>query len=150
MQSRSFAAGKSCSNVPQRPEPPVRPAPSTACGTTCAGMRRWAHSWPCRRAPSRTSSERPVAAAALCLETIRHLAAALGELGHDLPVQPEVHLGGAIEGAGVAELLRQLLARTEAAVQFQQLHQIDDRLSPVEVFSLIVVQPLENGLDVLP
>ena len=29
---------------PQRPEPPVRPAHSTACGTICAGMRRWAHS----------------------------------------------------------------------------------------------------------
>jgi hypothetical protein len=86
----------------------------------------------------------------LCLETIRHLAAALGELGHDLPVQPEIHLGGAIEGAGIAEFLCQLLARAEAAVQFQQLYQIDDRLSPVEIFFLIVVQPLENGLDVLP
>src|SRR3954453_4735962 len=148
MQSRSFAAGNGGANVPQRPEPPLRPAHSTACGTICAGMRRWAHSSHCRRAPSRTSSERPVAAALLCLETIRHLAAGLGELGYDLPVQPEVHLGGAIERAGVAELLCQLLARAETAFQFQQLHQIDDRLSPVEVFSLIVVQPLENGFDV--
>ena len=113
-------------------------------------MRRWARGRRCRRAPSRTSSERPVAASLLCLETIRHLAAALGELDHDLPVQPEIHLGGAIEGAGIAEFLCQLLARAEAAVQFQQLHQIDDRLSPVEIFFLIVVQPLENGLDVFP
>src|SRR5262249_18531090 len=46
----------------------------------------------------------------LCLETVRHLAAALGKLCHDLLVQPDVHFRRAIESAGVAEFLRQLLA----------------------------------------
>src|SRR5262245_37769268 len=47
------------------------------------------------------------------LEVVRHLAAALG---HHLLVQPQVHIRGAIEGAGVAKLLRQLLAGAKAAV----------------------------------
>src|SRR5262245_22597581 len=56
----------------------------------------------------------------LCLQTIRHLAAALGKLCHDLLVQPEVHFRRAVEGASITELLRQLLSSTKAAVQFQQ------------------------------
>ena len=63
-------------------------------------------------------------------------------------MQPDVHFGGAIEGAGVAEFLCQLLAGTKAAVQLQQLHQIGDRLSPFEIFVLIVVEFLEDGFDV--
>src|SRR5262245_33730494 len=55
----------------------------------------------------------------LCLETVRDLAAALGKLCHDLLVQPDVHFRRAIESAGVAEFLRQLLAGAKAAVQFQ-------------------------------
>jgi hypothetical protein len=35
-------------------------------------------------------------------ETVRHLPAALGELRHDLPVQPHIHFGGAVERAGIA------------------------------------------------
>jgi len=62
----------------------------------------------------------------LCLETIRHLATGLGELCHDLLVQPDVHFRRAIESACVAELLRQLLSGAKAAVQFQQLHQVND------------------------
>src|SRR6516165_6390717 len=56
----------------------------------------------------------------LCLETVRHLAAALGKLCHDLLVQPDIHFRRAIESAGVAEFLRQLLAGAKAAVQFQR------------------------------
>src|SRR5262249_18197764 len=44
---------------------------------------------------------------------------ALGKLCHDLLVQPDVHFRRAIESAGVAEFLRQLLAGAKAAVQFQ-------------------------------
>src|SRR5262245_34795417 len=57
----------------------------------------------------------------LCLQTIRHLAAALGKLCHDLLVQPEVHFRRAVEGASITELLRQLLSSAKAAVQFHQL-----------------------------
>ena len=39
--------------------------------------------------------------------------------------------------AGVAELLGQLLARAEAAVELEQLHQIDDRFAPVELFLVL-------------
>src|SRR5262249_38538664 len=82
------------------------------------------------------------------LETVRHLAAALGELRHDLLLQPDVHRRRAIEGAGVAELLRQLLTGAEAAVQFQQLHQIDDRAFPIEIFILLVGEFRKDGFDI--
>ena len=50
------------------------------------------------------------------LEALRYLAPALRELGHNLLVQPDIHVGGAVELAPVAKLLCQLFARTEAAV----------------------------------
>jgi hypothetical protein len=52
----------------------------------------------------------------LGLETVRHLAAALGKLDHDLLVQPDVHFCRAIESAGIAEFLRQLFSGAKAAV----------------------------------
>ena len=84
----------------------------------------------------------------LCPETVRHLAAALGELCHDLLLQPDIHRRRAIESAGVAELLRQLLARAEAAVQFEQLHQIDDGVFPIEIFALLGGELGKNPVDV--
>jgi hypothetical protein len=62
----------------------------------------------------------------LCLETVRYFAAGLGELYHDLLVQPDVHFRRAIERASVAEFLGQLFAGRKAAVQFQQFHQVND------------------------
>src|SRR5262245_2937092 len=62
------------------------------------------------------------------LETVGHLAAALGKLCHDLLVQPDVHFRRAIERACVAEFLRQLLPGTKSAVQFQ-LHLARRRVS---------------------
>jgi hypothetical protein len=52
----------------------------------------------------------------LGLETVRHLAAALGKLCHDLLVQPDVHFCRAIESACIAEFLRQLFSGAKAAV----------------------------------
>ena len=52
----------------------------------------------------------------LGLETVRHLAAALGKLDHDLLVQPDVHFCRAIESAGIAEFLRQLFSGAKAAI----------------------------------
>ena len=60
-------------------------------------------------------------------QVIRHLSSTLSKLGHDLFVQPNIHFGRAIESACVAKFLGKLLAGGKAAVQFQQLHQIDDR-----------------------
>src|SRR5262245_48592254 len=61
----------------------------------------------------------------LVLQAVRHLAAALGELGHHLLVQPDVHFRRAVERALVAQLLRQLLAGAQAGVELEQLHEID-------------------------
>jgi hypothetical protein len=47
------------------------------------------------------------------LETLRDDAAALGELGYDLFVQPDIHLGRAAEAAFLAELLRKLVSGIE-------------------------------------
>src|SRR3954471_8020864 len=69
----------------------------------------------------------------LRLETVRHLAAAFSKLRHDLLVQPDIHVRRAIESAGITEFLGQLFAGGKTAVQFQQLHQIDDRFPPIEV-----------------
>src|SRR5262249_50151887 len=74
----------------------------------------------------------------LCLETVRHLAAALGKLCHDLLVQPDVHFCRAIESACIAEFLRQLFAGAKAAVQFQQFHQVNDRPFPIIIFVLLI------------
>ena len=87
-------------------------------------------------------------AAISCLKAFGHRAATLGKLRHDLLVQPQVHFGRAIEGAGVAEFLGQLFAGAKAAVELQQLHQIDDRLLPVEIFALLVVDFLEDRFEV--
>src|SRR5262249_9938706 len=84
----------------------------------------------------------------LCLETIRHLSAALGKLCHDLLMQPDVHFRRAIKSASVAEFLRQLLAGAKAAVQFQQLHQVNDRPFPIIIFVLIVGEFRKNRVDV--
>ena len=45
------------------------------------------------------------------LQIVGDLAAILGELDHDLLVQPHIHLGRVLHVAGVMELLGELLAR---------------------------------------
>jgi hypothetical protein len=58
------------------------------------------------------------------LETVRHNTAALGKLRHDLLVQPDVHFRRTIELTFVAELLCELLAGGQAAVELEQLYSI--------------------------
>src|SRR3546814_15275400 len=55
-----------------------------------------------------------------------------GEFAHHRLVQPDVHFGTAVEFAGIAEFLRELLAVGEARVDVEQFHQVDDRGAPVE------------------
>src|SRR5271166_980388 len=88
--------------------------------------------------------------ASSCLETVRHLAAALGELGHHLLMQPDVHFRGAVECAGIAELMGELLAGAQAAVEVEQLHQIDDRLLPVVFFFLPGGELRNHAVDLRP
>jgi hypothetical protein len=81
------------------------------------------------------------------LKAIRHLAAARGELHHDLLVQPNVHFRRAVESSSVAELLRQLLSAIETAVQVQQLHQVNDGFFPVVLFMLLAGGFRDYGFD---
>src|ERR1700716_695806 len=82
------------------------------------------------------------------LDLRRQLAAVGGKLDHDLLVQPDVHGGGIIAVAGVAEFLRKLLARGEAGIDIERLHQIDDRGAPFQLFALGGNRLVEDGRDV--
>src|SRR5205085_8933135 len=70
------------------------------------------------------------------------------KLGHHLLVQPDVHAGGIVGVAGVAELLGKLLARRETGVDVERLHQVDDGVLPVELLSLGGDRLVEDGSDV--
>src|SRR6516162_5391754 len=61
----------------------------------------------------------------------RDFAAILRELNHDLFVQPDVHGRTVFGVAGIVQFFCQLLSRTEATIEFEQLHKIDDRLTPI-------------------
>lgn len=54
----------------------------------------------------------------LHLEAFRHVSAALGQLRHNLFVQPNIPVRRTIESAGVTKLARQFFAFTETAIQF--------------------------------
>src|SRR5262245_52481243 len=77
-----------------------------------------------RRRPYPWYSHVPAVEEISGLELGRNLAAILGELGHDLLVQPDVHGGGVVHVAAVFELLSELLACRQAAVEIQELHQV--------------------------
>jgi len=51
---------------------------------------------------------------------------------HDLLVQPLIHMG-TIEFAAIPQILRERAARRYAAIETQQLHQIDNRVAPVKM-----------------
>src|SRR5439155_19862143 len=83
----------------------------------------------------------------LRLETVGDLASALGDLCHDLLMQPDIHFRRTVERAFVAELLGELLARAQTAVELEELHEIDDRLFPIVRFLLRVGEFLDHGFD---
>ncbi len=56
--------------------------------------------------------------------------------------------GRVMRVAGVVKVFGQLLARGEAAVHPDELHQIDDGVMPVELLMMLGGQPIEHGLDV--
>ena len=82
------------------------------------------------------------------LDFRRQLAAIGGELGHHLLVQPDVHARGIIAVAGVAELLGELLARREARIDVERLHQVDDRGAPLQLFALGFDSRVEDRCDI--
>src|ERR1700738_1329454 len=79
----------------------VRPSALLHMGNSCAPppARSWKRTLGC--VPSGV------------LEALRDDTAAFGKLGHDFFVQPDIHLGRAVEAAFVPELLGKLLAGGE-------------------------------------
>jgi hypothetical protein len=84
----------------------------------------------------------------LALQRLRDLSAVLGQLNHDLPMQPDIHLCGIVHIAGVVQFFRQFLACRKAAVEIKQLHQIDNRLPPIKFFLFLASQFDEDSLYV--
>ncbi len=82
------------------------------------------------------------------LQVGRHLAAVFFQLVHHLLVQPDVHGRGIALVAGVVQLVGQVLARLQAAVDVQQLHQVDDGGAPVELLAVLRRHAIEHLLDV--
>jgi len=80
---------------------------------------------------------------------LRHVAAVVGDLLQHGLVQPHVHLGGIAHEVGrAAELDGEFLAGREAAVDVEQLQQVDDRDFPVELLRIRRRQLLELCDDV--
>src|SRR5262249_44414322 len=75
-------------------------------------------------------------------------AAILRELDHDLFVQPDVHCSAVFGVAGIVQFFCQFLSRTEATIKFEQLHKIDDRLTPIQFFLVLAGELAQNGFNV--
>src|SRR6516165_8623433 len=84
----------------------------------------------------------------LSLQRFWNLSAIFRELDHYLLMQPDVHRSRVLGVARVVQLFRQLLARGKAAVQIEQLHQINDRVSPIELLLVLASEILEHGFDI--
>jgi hypothetical protein len=72
------------------------------------------------------------------LQLVRHLTAVLRELPHDLLCSQIFMAAESLVSPvpDVMQLLRQVLARGQAAVQVEDFHQVDDRPAPIELFLL--------------
>src|SRR5689334_397649 len=102
--ARSFPRGPGAAPGSQRAD--RRPRSDVRKTRASAGL-----STRCARAPIRRS----------VLDLGRQLAAIGGELGHHLLVQPDVHARGVVGVTAIAELLGQLLARSEAGIDVERL-----------------------------
>jgi len=63
-------------------------------------------------------------------------------------VQPDVHRRRVVHVAAVVQLARQRLAVLQAAVEAEQLHQVDDRRAPVQLLRVLLCHAVEHRLDV--
>jgi hypothetical protein len=84
---------------------------------------------------------------ALNIKRLGNCSAIFRKLDHHLLVQPDVHRGSIFRIARVVQLLGQLLASSKAAVQLEKLHQIYNRVPPIE-FLLIAGEIFENPFDI--
>src|SRR5262245_43652299 len=84
----------------------------------------------------------------LNLERVGNFATVFGELDHYLLVQPDIHLGGVVRIASVIQLLCQLFACRNAAVEIEQLHQVDNGMPPIELLLILAGKVRKNGRDI--
>src|SRR5262245_10724191 len=84
----------------------------------------------------------------LNLERVGNFATVFGELDHYLLVQPDIHLGGVVRIASVIQLLCQLLACRNAAVEIEQLHQVDNGISPIELLLVLAGKVCKDSRDI--
>ena len=63
-------------------------------------------------------------------------------------MQPDVHARRVIHVARIVQFLRQLLAGVQAAVEIQELHQVNDRSAPVELLGVLAGKMGEDRLDI--
>src|SRR3954451_4442565 len=75
-------------------------------------------------------------------------AAVGGKFCHHLLVQPDVHVCRITAVTGVAEFFRQLLSRSEAGIDIECFHQIDDRGAPLQLFALRRGRPVHDRCKV--
>ena len=78
----------------------------------------------------------------------RHLAAICSELGHHLFVQPNIHLRRVFRVARVAKLPSEFLASVGTAVEIEQLQQINNRLTVVELPFFAFSEVTKQSLDI--
>src|SRR5258708_2126882 len=76
-----------------------------------------------RKGPRQARALPYILSAGSVLDLGRQLAAIGRELGHHLLVQPDVHAGGVVGVAGVAQLLGEFLARRETGIDVERLHE---------------------------
>jgi hypothetical protein len=96
----------------------------------------------------------PGAACRLCAicflfsQLVGDLAAVLRELLHHLLVQPDIHRRRIVRVTAIVQFGSKLFARREARVEIEKLHEIDNRLLPVELFLVVGRELGEDGGDI--
>ena len=80
----------------------------------------------------------------LFAQFVGHFAAVLRKLHHDLLVEPNIHGRRIVLVAGKMKLPGKLFARRKAGIEIEQLHQVDDRMPPVELLLVARGKLVEN------
>ena len=63
-------------------------------------------------------------------------------------MQPDVHRRGIVRVTGEAQLVREFLAGGQTGIHVEQLHQVDDRVTPVQRLAGTAFHAVEHLLDI--